>query len=219
MHRNFATFQCVSFLNCHASYVSNVLKDWHHAFVLVNYGIITLSVSGTSLQWRVPFALQMIPGVFLLVGLATQLESPRWLVEKGKIDAARVTLTRVHRKPANDPSIYRELEEIIADFAVLENLSLFLQLKAPCANRKIFYQVSYAPQIFKSIRIQGQNSGLFATGIYGVVKVFITSLGLMLATEQIGRKYSLMVGSAGQAFLCSILASKEQWHRPSPDVL
>ncbi|KAN0091823.1 general substrate transporter [Hyaloscypha variabilis] len=185
----------------------------------INYGIITSSVSGTSLQWRVPFALQMIPGVFLLAGLATQLESPRWLVEKGKIDAARIALTRVRRKPENDPSISRELEEIIVDFEGHENLSLLSQLKASCANRKIFYQVSmgvilmiaqqwtgtnsinyYAPQIFESIGIQGQKSGLFATGIYGVVKVFITSLGLMLATEQIGRKYSLMIGSAGQAF-------------------
>jgi SP family sugar:H+ symporter-like MFS transporter len=108
----------------------------------VNYGIITSSVSGTSLQWRVPFALQIIPGVFLLTGLATQLESPRWPVEKGKIDAAHVALTRVRRKPANDPSISRELEEIIADFEGHENLSLFLQLKASCANQKIFYRAS-----------------------------------------------------------------------------
>jgi SP family sugar:H+ symporter-like MFS transporter len=185
----------------------------------VNYGIITSSVSGTPLQWRIPFALQMIPGVFLLAGLTTPLESPRWLVEKGRIADARNALSRVRRKDTNDPSVSHELEDIIADFAGHENLSLWQQLKASCSNRSIFYQVSmgvilmfwqqwtgtnsinyYAPQIFSSIGIQGQKSGLFATGIYGVVKVVITSIGLMLATEQIGRKYSLMIGSAGQAF-------------------
>lgn len=48
----------------------------------------------------------------------------------------------------------------------------------------------YSPQIFKAIGLQSNSAGLFATGIYGVVKVVITALGLMLATEQIGRKVS-----------------------------
>lgn len=185
----------------------------------VNYAIVDSSVSGTAMQWRIPFALQMLPGVILLAGLATQLESPRWLVEKGKIDAARAALSHVRGKPATDPGVAYELEEIIADFEGHDNLSLVQQLKASCSNKQIFYQVSmgvilmfwqqwtgtnsinyYAPQIFKSIGIQGQKSGLFATGIYGVVKVVITALGLMWATEQVGRKYSLMISSAGQAF-------------------
>lgn len=46
----------------------------------------------------------------------------------------------------------------------------------------------YAPQIFKSIGLTGTSSGLFATGIYGVVKIVVTALGLMFATEQMGRK-------------------------------
>jgi hypothetical protein len=42
-------------------------------------------------------------------------------------------------------------------------------------------------QIFKSVGLAGQSAGLFATGIYGVVKITITALGLMLATEQVRR--------------------------------
>lgn len=41
----------------------------------------------------------------------------------------------------------------------------------------------YSPQIFKSIGL-GSSAGLFATGIYGVVKVVITALALALMTEQ-----------------------------------
>lgn len=52
----------------------------------------------------------------------------------------------------------------------------------------------YAPQIFKSVGLAGTSAGLFATGIYGVVKIVITALGLMLATEQLGRKWSLIIG-------------------------
>lgn len=46
----------------------------------------------------------------------------------------------------------------------------------------------YAPQIFQSIGLKGQSAGLFATGVYGIVKIVCTALGLMFATEQIGRK-------------------------------
>ena len=58
----------------------------------------------------------------------------------------------------------------------------------------------YSPQIFQSIGLASTSAGLFATGIYGVVKVVFTALGLAFATEQLGRKWSLLIGGAGQAF-------------------
>ena len=58
----------------------------------------------------------------------------------------------------------------------------------------------YSPQIFQSIGLASTSAGLFATGIYGVVKVVCTALGLAFATEQLGRKWCLLIGGAGQAF-------------------
>ena len=58
----------------------------------------------------------------------------------------------------------------------------------------------YSPQIFGSIGLTSTSAGLFATGIYGVVKVVCTMLSLAFATEQLGRKLSLIIGGAGQAF-------------------
>lgn len=58
----------------------------------------------------------------------------------------------------------------------------------------------YAPQIFKQIGLKGSSSSLFATGVYGIVKIVVTAIGLMAFTEQLGRKWSLMIGSVGQAF-------------------
>jgi SP family sugar:H+ symporter-like MFS transporter len=58
----------------------------------------------------------------------------------------------------------------------------------------------YAPQIFKSVGLSGGSAGLFATGIYGIVKIVVTAVGLMVATEQLGRKWSLIIGGTGQAF-------------------
>lgn len=57
----------------------------------------------------------------------------------------------------------------------------------------------YHHRIFKSIGM-GSSAGLFATGIYGVVKVVMTALALAFMTEQLGRKWSLLIGALGQAF-------------------
>lgn len=46
----------------------------------------------------------------------------------------------------------------------------------------------YAPQIFKQIGLTGGSAGLFATGVYGIVKIVVTAFGLMAFTEQLGRK-------------------------------
>lgn len=70
----------------------------------------------------------------------------------------------------------------------------------------------YAPQIFQSIGLDGQQSSLFATGIYGVVKIVVTALGLMLATEQVGRKWSLIVGGLGQAFAMLYIGINQAVH-------
>ncbi|KAH7054214.1 general substrate transporter [Macrophomina phaseolina] len=197
----------------------------------VNYGISNNIDSPTdSRKWRVPFALQMLPGVFLLL-IFFQNESPRWLVEKNRLAEAKRALAHVRSKSEDDPTLLQELDEIITDFEGKERLSLVTQLKAVCANKKIFYQSSmavvlmffqqwtgtnsinyYSPQIFQSVGLASQSAGLFATGIYGVVKVVFTSLGLMLGVEQAGRKWSLITGALGQAFAMFYIGVNQAAH-------
>lgn len=185
----------------------------------VNYGINNNFKGRADLKWRIPFALQMLPGLILLFGILSQNESPRWLVEKSRVEDARRALSQVRAKPEQDPSVEHELQEIINDFQGREKLSFIQQFRGAFESRNIFYRSSlgvilmfwqqasgtnsinyYSPQIFASIGVKGTSAGLFATGIYGVVKVVFTLLGLLVATEQIGRKWSLIVGGAGQAF-------------------
>ncbi|KAJ9645765.1 hypothetical protein H2201_003652 [Coniosporium apollinis] len=201
----------------------------------VNYGMaLNMQGSLSDLKWRVPFALQMLPGAILLAGIVFQNESPRWLVEKNRHSDAQSALAKVRGKPEDDPSVLQELNEIIEDFHGHEQLPLLGQLKAVCESKRVFYQASfavilmvwqqltgtnsinyYSPQIFQSIGLQGTNAGLFATGIYGVVKVVVTALGLMLATEQIGRKWSLISGAIGQAFAMYYIGINSAAHPPS----
>ncbi|KAJ0106901.1 MFS quinate transporter [Diaporthe amygdali] len=197
----------------------------------VNYGISIHITSPTdSAKWRIPFALQILPGALLLL-VIFENESPRWLVEKFRIDEARKALSRVRARPTDDPTIREELEEIITDFEGKEKLSLTQQLRLAFSSKQMLYQSSlavilmfwqqwtgtnsinyYSPQIFKSVGLTSSSAGLFATGIYGVVKVVFTSLGLMFGVEQAGRKWSLICGAAGQAFAMFYIGINQAVH-------
>ena len=109
----------------------------------VNYGMSSHTSLG-ALQWRIPFALQMLPGVLLLVGLLFQNESPRWLVEKDDIPKARHALSRVRAKTQDDPVLLQELQEIIEDFRNNEQLSLSQQFNMIISSRSILYRFSMA---------------------------------------------------------------------------
>ncbi len=109
----------------------------------VNYGMSSHTSLG-ALQWRIPFALQMLPGVLLLVGLLFQNESPRWLVEKDSIPKARRALSRVRAKTQDDPVLLQELQEIIEDFRHNEQLSLSQQFSMIISSRPILYRFSMA---------------------------------------------------------------------------
>lgn len=149
----------------------------------------------------------MLPGAILLIGIVFQNESPRWLVEKNRLRDAAKALAKVRGKAVDDKDITQELDEIVLDFQGHEKLPLGAQLKAACSSKRMFYQASfavilmfwqqwtgtnsinyYAPQIFQSVGLKGTSAGLFATGVYGIVKIVMTAIGLMAFTEQMGRK-------------------------------
>lgn len=110
----------------------------------VNYGISLQIKTLSAAKWRIPFALQMLPGVLLLAGIFFQNESPRWLVEKNRLQDAARALARVRAKPVDDPDVIQELDEIIKDFQGHEKLPLTAQLRVACSNKRMFYQTSFA---------------------------------------------------------------------------
>lgn len=72
----------------------------------------------------------------------------------------------------------------------------------------------YAPQIFQTIGVSATNTALFATGIYGVVKVISTGLFLFFGIEKLGRRKSLLLGAAWMASMMFILGSVLATHPP-----
>lgn len=74
----------------------------------------------------------------------------------------------------------------------------------------------YAPQIFQSIGIRGSKTGLLASGIYGIVKIVVTSLFIATGVERFGRKKPLLVGVALMSMFLWIIGAVFHTHQPNP---
>jgi hypothetical protein len=64
----------------------------------------------------------------------------------------------------------------------------------------------YSPAIFRSIGLTGDNTGLFATGIYGAVRFVAIMFSMTFIVDRFGRTKMLMGGSAVMVSSSSIFA-------------
>ena len=172
----------------------------------------------TSSQWILPFAVQLIPGVLLIIGMFCVPESPRWLAQHKSRDIAAHTLCKLRNLPEDHPYLQEELTHIMD--TVNEQLespddqglvSKFKELRVPSNRRRIFVGVTlfiamqfagsnainyYSPRVFKSIGIKGQSTGLYATGIYGIVRLVCVVIAMHYVVDRFGRRKMLMGGAA-----------------------
>jgi len=87
----------------------------------LNYGV-ALHIKPSTKQWRIPVAIQIIPGGFLLIGLFFLKESPRWLMKQGRYEEAIESLAYIRQETTTSPDIVQEIAEIRA--ALDEELAL-----------------------------------------------------------------------------------------------
>lgn len=110
----------------------------------VNYGL--LEQYGDSIdvpqQWRTAFALQLLPGVLLVLSMLTQGESPRWLAEKGRDEESMKVLARLRGVPITDPTVMEEHALIRADFEGRVKMTIWEQAREATSSKKMFYRCS-----------------------------------------------------------------------------
>lgn len=200
----------------------------------LDYGVALRVPEGTS-QWRIPVAIQLIPGGLMLVGLFFLKESPRWLMKQGRRGEALKSLAYIRNESEDNEEVQREIAEIYAaieeETAQTEGVTWKECLQK--SNRYRFFlgfvimfwqQFSgtnsigyYAPQIFESIGVSSTNSSLFATGVYGTVKVVATAIFLLIGIDRWGRKWSMVGGAAWMASMMFIIGAVLATHPPNPD--
>jgi MFS family permease len=177
-----------------------------------------LSFTHTSVQWRFPLAFQCIPALVLSLGIWFLSESPRWLVEKGRHEEARMVLLKLRSSSGNsaiEELVDLELREIVDVVAAdrLQNqtswkiifskpswrqrllLGCGVQAFGPLSGINVINY--YGPRICKILGIETQTS-LTIIGISGALSVVYCTIGLLLL-DKIGRVKPLIVSAAGQA--------------------
>ncbi|KAL4898059.1 sugar transporter [Aspergillus ambiguus] len=186
----------------------------------INFGASEVIAKTSDWQWRIAMILQLIPSTILLIGFPYFPESPRYLMMRGRSEAARVSLSRL-RGGLDENNSYFALEwaelrsrvdhnaEGLGGWGVMKNF--LTQCYREAATRKIlvfvmlvqtFFIMSggnsityYAPTILNSIGFDAEKVLLF-TAVYGTIKFLSVFFYSFILTERFGRRPLLLVGSS-----------------------
>ncbi|OCK99696.1 quinate permease [Cenococcum geophilum 1.58] len=184
----------------------------------LDYGV-SLCIPVSTKQWRVPVAIQLIPGGLMLFGLLFLKESPRWLMKKGRHHEAAESLAHIRCETTDSPDVAKELAEIRA--AIEEELNAtegatWKECLLP-GNRYRFL-TGFALMFWQ--QFSGTNSiGYYAPQIFqtvGLSKALHPCLQLAsTAQSRFGRKKSLIFGALWMSGMMFIIGAVLATHPPN----
>ena len=177
---------------------------------LVNYA---LADNGPD-AWRWMFGLGAVPSAVFLLGVFWLPESPRWLVQKGRVQEGETilrriggegfvkqTVTAINRsmEGAEKPSLSMLLEKGVRP-AVIVGIGLAM-LQQLCGINVVF---NYTSTIFETVGANLDRQ-LFETVAIGIVNLVFT-LVAMWQVDKLGRKPLMLIGTLGLAVLYVVIA-------------
>ncbi|CAI7631489.1 unnamed protein product [Penicillium pancosmium] len=185
----------------------------------INYGAVQHMTGNAT--YLVPLAMQALPAVLLFCGMLLCDESPRWLAKQDRWEEARATLCKVRNLPPDHPYLEEEFNAIALQLEQERALiagsgfwDIMKEMWLIPGNRKraiisivlmICQQMTgtnainyYSPQIFQNLGINGTATNLFATGVYGIVKMVSCGVFLIFVADSLGRRRSLLWTSIAQ---------------------
>ncbi|SAK83765.1 major facilitator transporter [Caballeronia temeraria] len=142
-------------------------------------------------------------------------DSPRWLLQRNRVDEARAVLRRLYANPAD---VQAELEQVSEDntrpqrgWNLLRRNSNFRRSVLLGVVLQVFQQLTginvvmyYAPRIFELAGFGTHEQQLWATVIVGLVNV-IATFGAIAFVDRWGRKPILYAGCAVMAIgMCAL---------------
>lgn len=200
---------------------------------VINFGILSafLIQYGCSFidgqaAWRLPMGIQMIPTLSLMLLMIYLPESPRWLVQKGRVEEALKVLARVHSNgDVDDQYVQAEYDEITATLEyekMLDQPTYWQILFSKKHGRRTWVGVGaqfwqqavginsimyYAPFLFQQVGVSGTSASLLSTVIEAVILNVITWPN-MYYLDTWGRRIPMIWGAVGMGvsmFLIGII--------------
>ena len=165
--------------------------------------IVDWGFAGFSNNWRWMFALAVVPGAALAIGMYFMPFSPRWLIDNGREDEAREVLENYRFEEDDVEGEIEEIKDVAKEESSLRELlgkgvrrmmivgialAVFQQIVG--INTVIYY----APTILKFAG--QQNTGALTQSVYiGCTNVFFTIVAILLL-DKLGRRFFLIAGTA-----------------------
>lgn len=141
----------------------------------------------------------------------------RWLARHKSRAAAENVLARLRNLPEDHPYLQEELQYIMNDFEEEQMhhhshgfAGTLKELNIPSNRKRIVLGVLiftfmqwagsnainyYSPRIFESVGLTGSSTSLYATGIYGVIRLVCVIIAMYFAVDRFGRKKMLIGGA------------------------
>ncbi|TKY45899.1 Plastidic glucose transporter 4 [Spatholobus suberectus] len=207
--------------------IRGALGSVNQLFICI--GILLALVAGLPLAenpiwWRTMFGIAVVPSVLLALGMAISPESPRWLLQQGKISEAEKAIKTLYGKERVAAVMYdlttasqgsSEPEAGWFDLfssrywkVVSVGTALFLFQQLGGINAVVYYSTS----VFRSAGIA---SDVAASALVGASNVFGTVIASSLMDKQ-GRKSLLITSFSGMAASMLLLSVSFTWNVLAP---
>ncbi|KAF4910773.1 Quinate permease [Colletotrichum viniferum] len=173
----------------------------------INFDSLQHISSTQNFQCQMPMAVEALPGVILLIGLLFMPESPRWLLNHGKVEKAQSVLENLRSLPRDHPFVRQEFDQIqrgLKDQPVAPGRKgLFQEICSENIRKRLFtvmfiqvgFQFSggniityYNKSILSSIGLTAPSLNYLFSGIYGLVKFIAVLLYCLFFIDRFGRR-------------------------------
>ncbi|CAI4489069.1 BMC_2a_G0017990.mRNA.1.CDS.1 [Saccharomyces cerevisiae] len=184
-----------------------------------NYGTKTYS---NSVQWRVPLGLCFAWAIIMIGGMTFVPESPRFLVQVGKIEQAKASFAKSNKLSVDDPAVVAEIDLLVAGVEAEEAMGTASWKELFSRKTKVFQRLTmtviinslqqltgdnyffyYGTTIFKSV---GMNDSFETSIVLGIVN-FASCFFSLYSVDKLGRRRCLLLGAATMTACMVIYAS------------
>ncbi|KAJ4984594.1 sugar transport protein [Stagonosporopsis vannaccii] len=180
----------------------------------ISYGTYVGFAPTDNGQWRTPLGIQVVPAVLLAALIMVFPESPRWLIDHGRVEEGLKTLARLHAHgDETDPWVQAEFQQI-QDMITFEHEHEAKSYTELFTDRSCFRRLFLACAIQGSVQMTGVSAiQYYSVEIYGQMGIkgddtlkyqAISSIIALIAQalciafiDHFGRRWPLIFGNLG----------------------